>query len=291
MAGLKKVTMVNIQSHAHTELEFPETGVVRLYGDNSNGKSVMVKCLWDVVNSDVSKPRFRRSLIRRGCDFGEVTYERHDGLTLFVHIHVDAAQTYAEIYNQGEQPVRRYLSEKTIPLLVAKFGFHYNDTHAISVNVHRDDDPFLFASTKHTVNYDLMDTAMSDKFAEKSLEELERVMSEAKKYKKQFEQAKEVVEASLESIQLYDIETETKQKEKMSWILNNLNKCNNFDFEIPKLSPMPKVAFIKVFNALPDVIYPKIYKCTEDKQPGIDEIYQELVQLRSNVCPLCKRGF
>jgi hypothetical protein len=291
MSALKRIQMVNIQSHVHTELEFPETGIVRLYGDNSNGKSVLVKGLWDVVNGDVSKPKFRRSLIRRGCDFGEITYERYDGLILFVHIHVDAAQTYAELRSAEKQPIRRYLSERTIPLLVDEFGLHYNDAHSISVNIHRDDDPFLFASTKHTVNYELMDTAMSDKFAETSLEEFQRIFVDAKKYKKSLEQSRDVAEASLKSIRLYDIGEETAKKEKMARLLKNLSKCHNLDFVLPELAPMPRVCISKVFDTLPDIVYPDIYKYATTGLPNLTELCSELEQLHNNVCPLCLRRF
>ena len=65
MGALKRVVMSNIQSHINTVLEFPETGIVRFLGDNSNGKSVMVKVLQDVVSNNISRPAARRSIIRR----------------------------------------------------------------------------------------------------------------------------------------------------------------------------------------------------------------------------------
>jgi hypothetical protein len=291
MSALKKVTMDNIQSHVHTVLEFPETGVTRLYGDNSNGKSVMVKGIWDVVNGDITKPKLRRSIIRRGNEYGELTYERYDGLVLFVHIHLDAAQTYAELRAPGNDTVRRYLADKTIPLLVDKFGFHYNSDHSISVNVHKDDDPYLFSSTKHTINYDLMDSAMSDKFAEKSLEELQRILLEAKRYRKQFEQAKAVADATLGAIQLYDTAEEEEKRDRMAYLLSNLKHCVNFDTPLPKMYPLPKLNAVKVFPPVPDIYYPKIHKTTDDRVPDITAIYNELEMLRNNVCPTCGRDF
>ena len=51
MSALKSAVMVNIQSHTKTILEFPRVGIVRFYGNNSNGKSVLVKVLNDVVSN------------------------------------------------------------------------------------------------------------------------------------------------------------------------------------------------------------------------------------------------
>ena len=107
--------MDNIQSHTHTVMEFPETGIIRFMGDNSNGKSVMVKVLQDVVSNAISRPANRRSIVRRGHSYGELLLESYDGRELFVQISLEAAQTWAELRTTGAQPIRRYLSDKAIP--------------------------------------------------------------------------------------------------------------------------------------------------------------------------------
>ena len=64
MSALKSAVMVNIQSHTRTVFEFPQVGIVRFYGNNSNGKSVLVKVLNDVVSNAITRPSNRRSIIR-----------------------------------------------------------------------------------------------------------------------------------------------------------------------------------------------------------------------------------
>lgn len=289
LSALKTVVMKNIQSHVNTILEFPEVGIIRLHGDNSNGKSVMVKGIWDVVNNDITKPKYRASLIRRGAPFGELTYTRYDGIELFVHIHREAAQTYAELRKPNEPPVRRYLADKTIPLLVQDFGMHYNAAHSISVNVHKDDDPFLFASTRHTVNFALMDSSMSDKYAEHSLGELQRLESDAKKTIKVFEQQKQVDEATLRAVVLYDVDKERDRREKLAYYAFNLSKCETRP--LPDIRPVPSVVAITPIGKMPSVKYPKIYPKIEVPMPDISTIAKELEALQSNVCPTCGRDF
>ena len=93
MSALKSAVMVNIQSHTRTILEFPQVGIVRFYGNNSNGKSVLVKVLNDVVSNSITRPSNRRSIIRRGHEYGELLMTRYDGTTLFfydeLHMSVD----------------------------------------------------------------------------------------------------------------------------------------------------------------------------------------------------------
>ena len=289
MISLKSVKLVNIQSHANTLLEFPQTGIIRFYGDNSNGKSVMVKALWDTVSNDITKPKMRHSLIRRGNSFGEVTYVRWDNVELFVHIHLEAAQTYAELRKPGQDPVRRYLADKTIPLLVQEFGFHYTDKHGLSVNVHKDDDALLFTSTRHSVNYDIWDSAASDKYAEHTLEELERIQAETKKTKKVFEQARTVDVAALNAIVMYDVAKEEARREKLAYLAYNLSRC--VTMPLPKIKPVPKVVTINKIGPMPKLRYPKIYQKMATSLPDIVSIAKELEALRNNVCPTCGRNF
>lgn len=288
MNSLKTITLLNVQSHENTVLEFPETGIIRIYGDNSNGKSVLVKGLWDVVNNGITKPKLRNSLIRRGCPYAELTYETYSGIKLFVHIHREAAQTYAELTRPGQETVRRYLADKSIPLLVQELGFHYDEKNEISVNIHRDDDPFLFTSTKHSLNCDLMDSAMSDKYAERSLDEIAKVISEIKKMKRQFEQAKAADEATLSAINLYDIDYECALREKLAYLAYNLERCETR--ELPEIKAVPKVSFLTKMPPMPKLRYPKVYQ-KMGPIPDILPIAKELQTLYDNKCPTCGRSF
>ena len=168
MSALKSAVMVNIQSHTKTILEFPRVGIVRFYGNNSNGKSVLVKVLNDVVSNAITRPSNRRSIIRRGHEYGELMMTRYDGTTLFIRIATEAAATYAELTRPDCPPVRRYLADKSIPILVKEFGWHYNSDHGVSLNIHQDVDGFLFVDTKKSVNFDLLNSVRSDQYAEAS---------------------------------------------------------------------------------------------------------------------------
>lgn len=163
---LKNVVAANIQSHTKTIPEFPQMGITRFYGNNSNDKPVFAKVLDDVVGNAITRPNSHRSIIRRGHEYGEPVITRHGGATLFTCIATGAAAAYAELIRPDCPSVGRYLADKLVPTLVKEFGRYYNSDHGISLNIHQDVDRFLFADTKKSVSFDLLSSVRSDQYVE-----------------------------------------------------------------------------------------------------------------------------
>lgn len=287
MGALKRVVMINIQSHVHTVLEFPKVGIVRFLGDNSNGKSVMVKVLQDVVSNNISRPAARRSIIRRGNSYGELLLENWDGDALYVRINIEAAQTYAELTKAGQPTVRRYLADKAIPLLVREFGWHYDDVTGISINIHNDTDGFLFVDTKKTTNFNLLNGMRSDTFAEAALEELDRLMKESKGKLKDMEHLYEVAETAFLTLQYWDIEEESAIRDECLYyaaLLENLSMPR-----IPEISLTPQPKFYGSMPPVPQVAIPVLYKPFEAPPESATQLLTDLVSILEGVCPTCGR--
>jgi hypothetical protein len=263
----------------------PEKGVIRFYGDNSNGKSVLVKGLWDILSNGISRPKYRRDLVRRGCSFGELTYTLHTGVSLFTHIHIDAAQTFTELRTPDEDPIRRYLSDKNIAELVNSFGIHFDTELKISINIHRDDDPLLFVSTPHKVNYQLADSAMSDTYAESALKTFDTLIPECKKEVKQLIGNVAITQASLDALTLYDIEKEEELLSKVTRYINLLEHCAVG--LPPDIQPIP--VFIPTIPALPKLVY--TLPVINLQLPDLNETFESIISLEKGICPTCKRSF
>lgn len=287
MPALKRAVMVNIQSHINTVLEFPEVGIVRFTGDNSNGKSVLVKALEDVVSNRITRPSNRRSIIRRGNSFGELLLERYDGVSLYVRIHLEAAQTYAELSKPDSPPIRRYLADKAIPLLVRDFGWHYDSEHGVSLNIHTDTDGLLFVDTKKNMNFDLLNSVRTDAFAEAALAGLELLIKSSKYQRDEFAHAYEVAQATYTALQYWDIDKEIDIREQCLYWAQVLD-----GLDIP---PMPDVSltlpphFIPDIPPVPDVRIPVLIKPFTEPIPELRGAMLELVEIRSGICPTCKR--
>ena len=287
MPALKSAVMVNIQSHTHTLIEFPPVGIVRFYGNNSNGKSVLVKVLSDVVSNAISRPGNRRSIIRRGHDYGEVMLMRYDGTTLFIRIAVEASGTYAELTRPDCPPVRRYLADKSIPLLVREFGWHYNSEHGVSLNIHQDVDGFLFVDTKKSANFDLLSSTRSDQYAEAAAESLTQLIKDSKKQRTEIVHALEVAQATYCTLKTWDVEAEAQTRALCLQLAQELEALN-----VPPMPMMPAIAGMRVYEApppMPVLNYPKIYSVFNEPLPDIIPIATELRDILSGVCPTCKR--
>lgn len=288
MDALKRVVMTNIQSHVHTVLEFPRVGIVRFLGDNSNGKSVMVKVLQDVVSNSISRPAARRSIIRRNNSFGELLLENWSGDALYVRIHVEAAQTYAEL-TRGTQPtVRRYLADKAIPLLVREFGWHYDDVTGISINIHNDTDGFLFVDTKKSINFNLINGMRSDAFAESALMELDRLTKETRQKLGDMKHLYEVAEATYLSLQYWDIEEEATARDEClhyAELLENLTMP-----PLPEMQLTPQPTFYEALKTPPAVHLPILHKPFDSVPESATQLLKDLVSILSGTCPTCGRS-
>lgn len=289
MAALKTVILSNIQSHEFTTFEFPERGIVRIYGNNSNGKSVLVKALTDVITYKISKPSIRRSIIRRGHTFGELSLTRYDGTQLYVHIDLDAASTYAELTQAGGSPVRRYLADKSIPLLVKEFGFHFDEKSGLSLNIHADTDQFLFVDTKRSTNFDMLNGVRSDVFAESALASISNLLRASKKQRDDILHVYDVACATRDALDIWDIEEEDKVRTRCSYwadVLTNLT-----------LTPPPAVSFpedvicLKTITFPPKIRFPKLYSFFTEPMPEIAAYLDEMQSLDANLCPYCGRPF
>ena len=58
------IILRNIQSFKEAKYEFPETGLVQIIGDNSNGKSILMKAILSVVTLKILTDEDRQALIR-----------------------------------------------------------------------------------------------------------------------------------------------------------------------------------------------------------------------------------
>lgn len=287
MSALKRAVMVNIQSHARTILEFPRVGIVRFFGNNSNGKSVLVKVLSDVVSHAISRPGNRRSLIRRGHEYGELMMQRYDGTTLFIRIALEAASTYAELTGPDRPPVRRYLADKSIPLLVKEFGWHYNSDHSVSLNIHQDIDSFLFVDTKKSVNFDLLNSVRSDQCAEASAQSIEKLLKASKKQRSDIVHAYEVAQATYAALQYWDVDTEQRVHDECLYLARNLEALDMPS--MPEIHPVPKVRIMPVLPPMPQLHYVKLAPVFTAPFPDIAKIVTEMRALASGICPTCNR--
>ena len=180
------------------------------------------------------------------------------------------------------------MADKSIPLLVKEFGWHYNSDHGVSLNIHQDIDGFLFVDTKKSVNFDLLNSVRSDQYAEASADSLEKLLKASKKQRTEIVHALEVAQATYAALQYWDTEQEQEVKDACLYLARNLEALDIPP--LPKIHPVPKVAIMPIPKPMPKLRYTKLLMPFTEPFPDIAKSMTEVKELASGVCPTCKRS-
>ncbi len=290
MAAIKTIHTRGIQSHDDVLIELPETGLVVFSGDNSNGKSVIRKVLEDTIAYNINKAKVRKSLISKDRSEGSLEIIKYDGSSLYVNINLEASQTWVRLTRANGESVVRYLADKNIPELVREFGFHYNDTRDISLNICDSDDSILFFRTSHATNGDILVSALTDTEAQMRYDVLYEQYQEALSNRRQFLDNLQVAQAAKEALVLYNIEEEQELHDICARAASLLSK-----FYWPDMKEVPEMIFLPTFNIrtlrlqgyveLPHI--PVVRMNIRD----ISAVSLDLIQIEKGVCPTCRRPF
>lgn len=286
---LSKIKLTNIQCHKELVLTFDGNGVTALVGDNSNGKSVTVKVTKDLITGAITKPKVRAALINRKMTFGEALYVREDGVELKLHLTREAATTWVSYKEPGKEEVQRYLSDKSYPDLVYKFGWHYNADRDVSLQIAENDAPLLFFTTSFKTNYEVIDSARMDYVANTAIENMEQLYKETRECKEASVARIQQNQATLNQLVTYDIDAEQNKKVTLEYYLRNLKVA--YLPKIPAVLPVPVVKVYSMYTPnIPKVRYPAIFDI-QCNIPDIIPVAAELYKIRNNVCPTCGRRF
>ena len=286
---LKRTITRNIQNHAEVVIDYPATGLVVFTGENSNGKSVIVKVTKALITGEFTKPRCRASLINRSASFGEAIWIRDDNMTLTLHLTREAATTYVSLKRAEEEPIVRYLSDKSHTQLIREFGWHYDSEHKITLNVAEADEALLFYKTPNKTNGAVIHTATTDALADAAVATLEETISSARKFRSDASMQIKTLESTLAELKIYDIE-DLRAKAEKAQIYVNLLQTIYFP-SIPEIKPVPKFTFISVHEPkLPKIRYPRVLSISCNL-PDMLPLMQDINTLKNNKCPTCGRGW
>ena len=286
---LKSIRVVNMQSIRDYTFELPASGIIVFTGDNSNGKSIVVKTTRALTVGDIRHPKMRASLINRKSVFGEITYLRSDGISLTLHLQREAAGTFVSYKEPAADPIMRYLSDKSYKALVARFGLHYDEKSGISINIAEDEESLLFYKTPFKSNGSVIETATTDIIADKSIQVLTNLLSDLRKLRESYNQQMQTYLTANADLVIENTEPLEKKLEKLERCKRNLQSI--YIPNIPEIKAVPNVHYIDIKEpVLPKIKYPRIIdiNCTI---PDITPVAEELRILKEHRCPTCGRGF
>ena len=286
---LKQVTVLNMQSIQNYTITLPPTGLVVFTGENSNGKSIITRCTRHLIDGSLRKPVKRASLVNRSAQFGEITYIRSDDVRLTLHLTREASGTYVVYAEPAREPIARYLSDKSYQELVRRFGWHYDESTGITLNIAEAESALLFYKTPYKSNASLIHSATMDTHANAVAEGIEMTIDETRKSRDGEAQKLRTIAATLQSLHAEDVEPLREQMAVLGKLYKTLSKI--YIPTIPEIKPVPKVHYTNVyFPTLPAVKYPRIID-VHCEIPDIVPIATDLQALRERKCPTCGRGW
>lgn len=286
---LKQIITRNLQSHKEIVIDLPEKGLVVFTGDNSNGKSVIGKTLEALLTNKIAKPRKRNSLVNRNATFGSITFIRSDDAILEAHIQREAAGTYIKLTLPGQEPIQRYIADRTYRDLLHRFGWHYSEEAGISLNVAQEEDALLFYKTPPRQIRSLLESATSDSEADRVVESLEAFLQETRKLKDSYTQQQNAYIQTLATIQIED----TKPLMDKIAVMERCQKVLSSVYfpDIPEIRPVPKVHYVTLYKPqIPVVKFPRIVNVS-CSIPDISQLAADIKMLQEHKCPTCGRGF
>lgn len=289
MKALKQIITRNIQNHAEVVIDLPPTGLIVFTGDNSNGKSVIVKAVRALVLNEIKKPRKRASLVNRKASYGEAIFIRTDDVILTMHVAREAASTWISLEVPGQDKITRYLSDKSYTELVQTFGLQVAGESGISLNVAEADESLLFYKTPTKTNHEVLQIATVDSRAMTAATNMENTLSETRQFRDACAAQARTIKPALQELHIGDVEALTERRNTLFRYYSILSRI--YIPTIPEIKAVPKVRITNVYiPTLPKIKWPKVHNIYLNV-PDIIPVARELKSVREGKCPTCGRGF
>lgn len=305
MLRLKKIIADNIKTHIHTEMDFPETGLIRIAGANNDGKSAIFDSLFKILRGEVSRKPARLGIIRYDQPYAELRLILYDTSELLCHITIEAKDTYFELKRVNGEIIKRYLADKTWSNLLSEIGLHYDKDYNMSLNIYTTYSPLLFVNTTHIQNMGILNYAATDERVERSKENLTTLLKKSQDTMKLYDANVEKLKAQKEILEVYNEEYEQEQINKYTCLLNTIK-----NLRIPRIQKLEGTSAYKsivimdtskmwlLFNKLKQlkIISIEKYRTIDllqampnllELSKTINTIHEYKVALKNNKCPTC----
>lgn len=296
----------NIQSIEHVVYDFPDRGIVQIWGGNSNGKSILFKAINAVVTMSMVRESKRRSLIRRGTEMGEILMT-NDGKSLYVLLHRERNLCKVLFQDKDGTEVIRTFRDGGIEKLIESFGFLCYSKNSICLQLCETFGPRPFVNTTDVENGEIVASAVEDSVAKKFLESFKTfTYPKATDQKKQLEAHIERLQRTKQSIVVYnwaEYERRLVTLREYYEVLKNVKvfelqlvnvplkvqhiEVDNYQLDYVNVPPKFNVIDISPFQ----LVTPRVCMHLEFFQlENISELVTNMEKLREGICPTCGRS-
>lgn len=279
-----KVKLLNIQSIKSAEYDLTEKGITQITGENSNGKSVLIKAMSFVANTHIKDKDERETIIKDDCPSGAIIMERQ-GMTLEVVVARIRENCYYKLKRATGEVITRTIREGGLEKLADEFGWTSFDG-GVSLQIFETFGIMPFVNNRMSSDYEIVDYIITDKVASNFLENYEKVTYPAfKKFVSDLKHNIEVFQRNLDGITIYDIEKYENMLHRLKAFQRNINHLITYEptrLPITKAFKYVNITPIKV-NRLP------IYKIAPST-PKVNSLLSFIIDLHTTMngmCPTC----
>lgn len=278
-----RIILRNIQSISQAVYDIEETGITQITGDNSNGKSILIKAVMFVATCAISDAEERNTIINDKCNFGDIVMERNKS-KLHVYITRERENCYYR-YIDDTIDIKRTIVEGGLNKLVEKFGWVVFDDN-ICLQVFETFGIMPFVNNRASSDYQIVDTIITDKMANLFVKQYETITFPLfRKYTSELKAKQDFIQSQLNSITVYDIDMYQDILYKLKKYQQNIQFLMTIEPKRLNISSVVKhvnLSSIEVKRLYIPRVFPVLIEVK-----NISVSMNEYVTALNGICPTC----
>lgn len=256
---IKKIYIKNFRNIGEATIDFTESPIVSLIGENEQGKTQVVKAI--AVCAMHATPRDQKDYIRDGTKGFGIAMELEDG-TQVVRMKMATANSYRVSYPKDEngEPIRPTWEASKIDSGLPKavqevIGMIEEPETKEFLHIRTYEDQLLFVTTASSTNYKVMYNALQ---ISQLVDAIKLGQKEANGYKTQISQTQisaETLENRANGLKIFDLEPLqnirdriAKEKQQIEKIEKAINVRKKLKSQIEELGELAKLQGLKEIN-------------------------------------------
>jgi predicted ATP-dependent endonuclease of OLD family len=218
---IKKIRVKNFRNIGEVELDFTDSPIIALIGDNESGKTSIVKAF--AVCALHANSRDQKYYIRDGTNGFGVQIELQDG-TLITRIKTDTINKYTIQYPDGTVWDTNKIENEVPKEVRDVMGLIEEPETKEYLQVRTYEDKLLFVVTPASTNYKVMYNALKVEQITKAISIGSREVNTLKAKINNNEVSMDALKENLRRIKVYDIEPAINIRDRLKSQLQNLDK-------------------------------------------------------------------
>lgn len=157
------VELTNIQAIAYAAYQIDEKGITQIIGENSNGKSILIKACTFVTDGRIKEEDERRAIINWSHNTAIIQMIR-DGVKLKINVSMERDNCRYELTRKSGEVISRTIREGGLDFLAEEFGWVTFEGN-VCLQIFETFGIMPFVNNRETGDYEIVDYIVTDKVA------------------------------------------------------------------------------------------------------------------------------